>query len=684
MFVTIISCKKDLTGSDGDDNTALKTSTQSIGAMETISSGTCIEDFDGGTGFDTILKPTVVGYQLINQPYSLANMQQAYINLYGTADGVALTHKYVRFRPSSPEQLSLIEDLDIDLFDHPLDYDVLQHGDYYNDGVTPAEDIPWLYAVVDLGFLPPAGITYEVLQQVHLPALAAVEIEAFRITGNPTDNSDCGTTGTTGASAEGETASNGSTQNQNINCDAYVCPDGYVWDYSVCDCVPTSFCPPGYHWDGVQCVPDGPPTPTPTRQPSGTITVFDNNLNANRPVRNARVVAKRFLKIERTNTNNQGQYFISKEFNKVHLLVKFKNEQARIRSLRRARLWQMLLSVSRNLGKHSGTLNNIIHNIDYNPNALSDGARDWAAASAHNNVQEYYNHAQQQGIGVPPQGLKILLTNWKNVGGSAPMFAKRFWQTLPTDFVTVFVIGSQNAVAGGFAALAVVLKSQVDVTVGYNINSDAEPNRTKRIDRVTELTYHELTHAAHYNKVGNSWWQDFYNAELYEIGANIGNGRSPYGDGSNQSTAPIIALGESWANHVGHFLTDQKYTPNPATITEQGINYSNGSLNDGGTIVFIPLNTHTNFLEDFSPNRTADVFRWIPQGLYYDLMDDRNDGLFARVLLDDNVDFYTNQRFFNALDDDIFDLTGFRMRLLNENANAQSAGVTQIFQFYGY
>ena len=65
-------------------------------------------------------------------------------------------------------------------------------------------------------------------------------------------------------------------------------------------------------------------------------------------------------------------------------------------------------------------------------------------------------------------------------------------------------------------------------------------------------------------------------------------------------------------------------------------------------------------------------------------MDDRNDGLFARVLLDDNVDFYTNQRFFNALDDDIFDLTGFRMRLLNENANAQSAGVTQIFQFYGY
>jgi len=148
----------------------------------------------------------------------------------------------------------------------------------------------------------------------------------------------------------------------------------------------------------------------------------------------------------------------------------------------------------------------------------------------------------------------------------------------------------------------------------------------------------------------------------------------------------IIALGESWANHVGHFLTDQKYNPNPAIITEQGISYSNGSLDDGSTIVSIPLNTHTNFLEDFNPNRTIDVFRWIPQGLYHDLMDDRNDNnaIPRRVPVDDSVMGYNNEQFFNALDNDIIDLPGFRMRLLSENGNAQAAGVNTIFQFYGY
>ena len=32
-----------------------------------------------------------------------------------------------------------------------------------------------------------------------------------------------------------------------------------------------------------------------------------------------------------------------------------------------------------------------------------------------------------------------------------------------------------------------------------------------------ELFYHELTHAAHYAALGNSWYSAFVNAELFEI-----------------------------------------------------------------------------------------------------------------------------------------------------------------------
>jgi hypothetical protein len=92
-------------------------------------------------------------------------------------------------------------------------------------------------------------------------------------------------------------------------------------------------------------------------------------------------------------------------------------------------------------------------------------------------------------------------------------------------------------------------------------------------------------------------------------------------------------------------------------------------------------------LEDFNPRRNIiDPFWWIPQGLYYDMIDNLNDNNLVprRVPLVDNVFDYTNQQFFNALDADINNLPAYRVRLLGENGNNQAAGVNTIFTFYGY
>ena len=668
FLITIFSCKKRDVGhlSNVDSKDSSTKFTGKSPSRVAISGGSCVEDTSNPTAYDSVLVPTVLGYHLVNHPYSLAHMQQAYTNLYGSASGVNVTNKYVRFKPSSPDQLSVLEDLDIDLFDHPLDYDVVQEGDYYDDGITPAEEIPWLYAVVTSGFTPPAGITYEELEQIHVPTLAAVENEALRITGNPIDDNSCGDNAA-----------------RKVQPNVLPCDEGYHWDYTLHRCVPNN-CPTGYHWDpsSYSCVRDvvTPPPPSPLRQPSGTINVEDNVFHSLRGVRVARVVAKRFLKIERSYTNNQGQFFITKEFNKVHLSVKFKNDQAKIRALRRARLWQMLFPVEVNLGKHKGSsLNNLTFNILYEQNALRGGARDWAAASAHNMVQEYYDFATQQNIGTPPNKLRILLTNWGRVqgsGGASPMFAKRFWQTLPAEFVTTFIISDLNLVAGGVTALTFVLKSEVDVTVGYNPGN----NVTENSDGLSETMFHELTHAAHYNKVSNSWWQTFVDAELNAMV----HGPSPYGNGTTIN-ASYIGLGESWAYHMGHFMADLKYGINSGSTFEQGITYGNGPIFEGGfQVANTGLNAHLNLLEDFDPGRTNDDFRWIPQGLYYDLIDNRNDQAFGRVNLNDVVSGYTNQQFFNALDNDITTLPDYRVRLLNENGNNQAAGVITIFNFYGY
>ncbi len=46
--------------------------------------------------------PIILGQQL-NNPYTIANMQQAYLLLYGSTTPAPVTHLYVRLRPSNPD-----------------------------------------------------------------------------------------------------------------------------------------------------------------------------------------------------------------------------------------------------------------------------------------------------------------------------------------------------------------------------------------------------------------------------------------------------------------------------------------------------------------------------------------------------------------------------------------------------
>lgn len=142
----------------------------------------------------------------------------------------------------------------------------------------------------------------------------------------------------------------------------------------------------------------------------------------------------------------------------------------------------------------------------------------------------------------------------------------------------------------------------------------------------------------------------------------------------------IVQRNANRAYYFGHIITDEKYVNISPQFNEQGIGYTNGFPVGG-------LNSNLNLLEDFSPNRPNDPFNWIPQGLYYDLVDDRNDNTAAsppRVLINDNVVGYTNQQLFEAIDSDITNIPAYRQRLLNENNNNQAANVTALFGFYNY
>ena len=141
----------------------------------------------------------VLGKQL-EDPYSVGNITRALHALYPTkaADvDVTTTHLYVRFLPVSSEQYETLEDLGLELIDHPVDYEIIKDGDYYHDPSVPEEEITWQYAVVAPDFVFPAGIRYEVLDECHITEhevvsrsgnddidWRAVEEESFRLTGN--------------------------------------------------------------------------------------------------------------------------------------------------------------------------------------------------------------------------------------------------------------------------------------------------------------------------------------------------------------------------------------------------------------------------------------------------------------------------------------------------------------------
>jgi hypothetical protein len=146
----------------------------------------------------------VLGKQL-QDPYSLKNMKQAYINLKsanpGTPDiDIQPTHTYMRFLPKNEEEWAILKsDTTLVLYDFPLDYEIENLGTYYHDPSLPADAITWQYCVVPKGHTIP-NIMNEMLYEVYIPQFndntglksssvlkqfqIDLELESVKLTGN--------------------------------------------------------------------------------------------------------------------------------------------------------------------------------------------------------------------------------------------------------------------------------------------------------------------------------------------------------------------------------------------------------------------------------------------------------------------------------------------------------------------
>jgi len=380
-------------------------------------------------------------------------------------------------------------------------------------------------------------------------------------------------------------------------------------------------------------------------------------------------VARRWFKTSRGYTDSNGYFSLSKKFkNKVKIIVKFENNDAEVRALRGARLWQVFFPVKKKIATISRgqAKNNISYTFMTNTDRASKGNRYWSAATVHNSIQEYKQYAAAENIGQAPGGMKIFISTLTR-SGAAPMFNKRSDDGIPRQYFDYYLLSSITSEVGSL--LINKLKREVDIMVSYG---------TLNSDRIKETMYHELTHAAHYNKVGNGWYGNFVRAEIAGIINTILDANyAPYGR-KTDNDAGLIALGESWAYYMGHYMTDKHYNFQSSYVSEQTITYFNNWP-------VIGLSSHLNLLEDFNPYRTDDPFNWIPQGLYYDLRDNGNDAsVSGRVPLNDVVSGFSNSQLFNALQSSTTSVPSYRQSLVDQNVGNQTQGLNNIFTFYGY
>jgi hypothetical protein len=632
--------------------------------------------------------PIVLGQQ-VNNPYTIPNMQQAYLQLYGSTAPVPVTHLYIRYKPANTQQLStLINQPDLELQDFPMDYKVLQDGDYYQDPTLGTEDIGWLYSSVPANYTAIPGIQYEVIQQLHIPPTDDLLLESMA-----------------------ESLAGGAIYDDTvILADRYITRVDEPSDTLIlpnrlpvpCEIDP---CGPGCDPAGCGGGGGGGGGGVNPAIPRGNIRVQDQRTCntgitpiTTPPVRQARIVCKRWFKIWKGYTNDLGQFVAGKKFkNKVKVILKTENNNARVSKVRGIRLWQILFPVKKRLGVFD---QGAMANIDYvfnKPNPTNGHDKElpyWVATTTHNSVLEYGQYAGEAGVMAHPTQLKILISNWgfQRGAGATPMWNKcnilNSEMNLLQGFVQYF-IAQPLLVSVPIVNLVNICKDETDVIIGY-LATAGDYDCLLTSSSIRAIAYHELGHASHFAQAGCDFWQTYRTRISNELCCGDPSTR-PYGHG-NETNAGLVAVGEMWGNHCEKWFRERHYTgPVRETFSiMQGLLYvNNGSpittYAGVSTVSLGGLNANYASIENFDPNipTTIDEHRWIPQGLCYDLFDNRNDNNFAGPVID-NASGFSMQQCFNALQSDVRTIPAFRDRLLQQNGNIQQAQVNALINAYNY
>jgi hypothetical protein len=601
-------------------------------------------------------------------PYKIANMTAAWNLLYVQNEtALAPNYTYCRFKPSTAtEMVSLVdwaEANDAELTDTPIDYDIAYEGDHYNDPNVGPDEFTWEYTVVAEDRTLPAGIQVEIIDPLLIPPYESrLTYLAFVLSGNE-DRYDAVEEGCHPADPNWpKCLDDPSLRYPPTGMDPCIegCPN---WpccllgetecEVGVCD-IDLPCLPSDPNWPDCLYEGSGPPWSPPTigscgcptsgyvRRPSGRIEVDDTQFTNHDGVRRVTVKgSKDGILWSKTSTDENGCWMMDNAYTKkFRLRVEFTDnvsDRLHVRSLRGARIWNVQIKPVRSMTyqfnrKQGDDLEDICILFDQSDDVHDRQQQTFVAAVANNSIHEYHDYIQS--FGSLPDDMRILISDWSTLGNSAPMMHQLPGvQLINAAFGSAFLAGLALGPPAYFGTMAM----EPDITYRWSITAT---------DRMKDILYHEIAHAAHYDRVTTGYWEDYIDY-IVEVDGDP-NQPSPYGDGS-LSGAGQVAVSESWAYAQGYTVTDMRYT-------------TNHSLPGGAT-----SERWINQLEGI-----RFIWGYIPMGLYHDLVDENGVAPVTgpeHAFVIDNYTGLSYQHILEALDYDIYSLDQYKARLWNEFAN---------------
>lgn len=582
------------------------------------SSGFQLSEINRGDGYpEQEGVPIQLGAPLTN-PYQVDRMTMAWNRAYPqhTVNRLPVTHRQIKFTPSTGEQVIALEDAGIDVFTYPFGYELLNEGNYYLAPGTAPADVPVLYAVVPVDIALPEGVPYEVQQEICLlPLETQATREAFILAGLdykpglvPPPDPPADPTApdfTTRIKALTDDRREPPMVRGDKDLDDYTDGDaGDAGQYATaCGC---------FQWNNED-------------KPAGCVKVEDTQWGL-QPLVGVRVTFRNAFFSRRTHADDHGCFQIDHDYwPGAHGFVHWENYFADVRSLDYWLQGSLFGTHCDPLGWYDLTGSTHINNMNLtywkSTNLGSTSSSYYIAATYLNSLITFMKYTQEDGIPTPPYPLRVLLTKGYR-SASAPMFTQMGlsgYYSLLSGLMNPF--GSAFAGTLLFPILGpVFLAVAPDMLVGYGFSS----LNSFKSDRLRGTYYHELAHSVHYRSAGNHIWAQ--NMEFIIDNA-LANENDVYGFSSiaNNPMAPLDAdhkrcqLIETWAYFLGVVYTHRTY----------GLNYSGAS----------PIDPCENsWIANLEKEGAIGYF---PRGLLQDLRDNNSD--YCNLVLENpNVEDHIN------------------------------------------